>query len=350
MTSAHETKEPCPLCGAMVWSRHPAQPGYRLGLSFEVLHCTGCNTSFAHPLVVDTAIYDAIYSHPEQIPGYDRYAVYARRVSEVDDPMGFLARSEDVYWSISSCVKKMGPGARILDIGSGMGYLTCALRKSGYEATGLDVSRVAVAKAIERYGPYYQEADLAEWSVSHAGVFDMVIMAELIEHVPDPAAFLGMAAKLLRPGGRLVITTPNKSYFPPWVLWETDVPPVHLWWFSENSMRLFARKSGMGITFVDFTAFNRDHPATRIPVIAAGQPSCGARLDEQNRPLSREAQNREAQSRRPWNYRLLKFKRAVARRLRGLGEGLGLASPRCQRGTLCAVLADPRPSAKPPGA
>ena len=328
----------------MVWSRHPAQPGYRLGLSFEVLHCTECNTSFVSPMTVDASIYDVIYCHPDQIPGYDRYANYARMVSESDNPLDYLAQSEDVYWSILSCVKQVGPGARILDVGSGMGYLTYALNKGGYQATGMDVSKVAVDSATERYGPHYQEADLAEWSVSHAGAFDLVLMAEIIEHVPDPVAFLGMAAKLLRPGGRLVITTPNKSYFPPTVLWETEAPPIHLWWFSETSMSLLAGKLGMSIEFVDFTAFNRKHPATKIQVIGPGQPSHGAHLDEQNRPLSREANKREERSRRPGNYHILKLKRYITHRLHALSEGLGLIPPRRQRGTLCAIMTAPRPT------
>lgn len=338
MTDDQIAQDPCPLCGGGVRSCHPAQPGYRIGLHFEVLHCADCDTSFVHPMEVDSTVYDAIYAHADEIPGYDRYAQYARTVAEVADPLDFLARTEDVYWAIRACVEQVGPGARILEVGSGLGYMTYALGKSGYDVTGMDISKVAVDSATARYGPHYQEADLADWSIQKAGEFEMVIMAELLEHVPDPIAFLQMAAKLLRPGGRLVITTPNKSCSPPWMLWETEAPPVHLWWFSETSMQLLAEKLGLGIDFVDFTPFNREHTETPTRIIGPNQPTFGALLDEHNQPLSREALRQAERKRRPSFYRIRKWKRSWASHLRALLKCFRPPTPKHQRGILCAVM------------
>ncbi|MBI3131422.1 MAG: class I SAM-dependent methyltransferase [Acidobacteria bacterium] len=342
MTMPQGTTTRCLLCGSDVQQHHPAQPGYRLGSTFEIHHCAACDTSFAHPMEVDSAIYDAIYAHPDEISGYDRYAKYARSVLEVADPLALLADSEDVYWSIRACVEQLEPGARILEVGSGLGYMTYALLKAGYNVTGMDISKVAVENAKARYGPHYQEADLAEWSVQKAGEFDMVLMAELIEHIPDPLAFLRMAAKLLRPGGRLVVTTPNKSHYPKWMLWESDPPPVHLWWFSEASMKVFARELGLGIAFVDFTPFNRDHGAQPLARIhMPGLPTQGAKLDEQNRPLAPEALLRAERARRPRLYPLRKFQRSAVRRFQSLREWIRPTPPGRSSASLCAVLTKP---------
>lgn len=342
MTKPEGPHATCLLCASAVQRLHPAQPGYRLGATFEILHCPSCDTSFAQPMAVDSAIYDAIYAHPDDISGYDRYAKYARAVLEVPDPLAYLADAEDVYWSIRACVEQLKPGARILEVGSGLGYMTYSLLKAGYDVTGMDISKVAVENAKARYGPHYQEADLAEWSVQKAGEFDMVLMAELIEHVPEPLKFLTMAAKLLRPGGRLVVTTPNKSYYPKWMLWESDPPPVHLWWFSETSMKHFARELGLGVEFVDFTPFNRAHPTKPIArIIMPNLPTQGAKLDAQNRPLSSEAIHRAGLSLRPRFYGLRKFQRSTLRRFQSLREWLAPARPSRLSGALCPVLIKP---------
>jgi 2-polyprenyl-3-methyl-5-hydroxy-6-metoxy-1,4-benzoquinol methylase len=342
MTESQAIPESCLLCASGVKIRHAAQPGYRLGSTFRILHCPTCDTSFAHPMAVDSSIYDAIYANPDQISGYDRYARYAQAVLEVPDPLAYLAESEDVYWAMRSCVEGLKPGARILEVGSGLGYMTYALLKAGHDVTGMDVSKVAVDNATARYGPHYQEADLAVWSVEKAGQFDMVLMAELIEHLPDPLTFMRMAAQLLRPGGRLVVTTPNKSHYPAWMLWESDPPPVHLWWFSETSMRRFAQQLGLGIDFVDFTPFNRDHPVPALPrIIMPDQPTQGAKLDEQNRPLPAEALQRAERSRRPRFYPLRKIQRSALRRVHALRNRFLPPAPGRLSASLCAVLIKP---------
>lgn len=342
MTKPQGTPDHCPLCHSAVQRRHPAQPGYRLGSTFEILHCATCDTSFAHPMGVDSSIYDAIYAHPDEISGYDRYVKYARSVLEVPDPLSLLADAEDVYWSMRSCVKQMKPGAKILEVGSGLGYMTYALLKAGYDATGMDISKVAVENAKALYGPHYQNADLAEWSIQKTGQFDMVLMAELIEHVPDPLSFLRMGAKLLRPGGRLVVTTPNKSYYPKWMLWESDPPPVHLWWFSEGSMDVFAKELALGLEFVDFTPFNRDHPSRPFArIIMPGLPTQGAKLDEENRPLSPKALHQSELKRRPPFYPLRKFQRSTVRRFQSLREWVHPTPPGRLSPALCAVFLKP---------
>ena len=342
MNNVEGTQNICPLCASAAQSLHPAQPGYRRGTTFKIMHCPTCDTSYADPMNIDSLIYDAIYAHPEDIAGYERYARYAKSVLEVADPLSFLANSEDVYWSIRSCVQALKPGARILEIGSGLGYMTYSLLRAGYDVTGMDISKVAVTNANARYGPHFQEADLAEWSVQKAGEFDMVIMAELIEHIPEPLGFLKMAANLLRPGGRLLVTTPNKSYYPKWMLWESDPPPVHLWWFSETSMKVFAKELALGLKFVDFTPRNHEHPSKPTArIIMPNLPTQGAKLDEQNRPLSSEAIHRSTVTLRPSYYILRKFQRSTIRRFQSLWEWISPTLPGRLSETLCAELIKP---------
>ena len=288
---------PCKLCNAPLRCLHPAQPGYREGSFFGVLHCAVCDTSSAYPLTIDPLLYDAIYSQIDSLPGYNRYAHYARQVSLEHNPLAYLAESEDVYWSIRESLADLPFAAKILEIGSGLGYMTFALRRTGFDAIGMDISAVAVENATQRFGPFYQQADLKDWSLRYPQTYDVVLMAELIEHVPEPGNLIQMAVKLLKPGGKLVMTTPNKSHFPEWVLWETEAPPIHLWWFSESSIKSLAYSASLKVHFVDFSSFNRNHPQPPLRVMDPYQPSFGALLDTSNRALSKKARRKREQQR-----------------------------------------------------
>ena len=66
-------------------------------------------------------------------------------------------------------------------------------------------------------------------------------------------------ANILKSGGRLVLTTPNKSPFPRNAVWATDLPPVHLWWLSEESFIYLSQQMGYTCDFVDFRNYNKKH-------------------------------------------------------------------------------------------
>jgi len=230
----------CPLCGGHAVLRSNALPGYVAGSSFRIYRCTECGVSFAEPRVENHRVYEAIYANPGRVPGYMRYERYARLVANAADPLEALSSSEDVYWAVAQALQQRDSALEnpeVLEVGSGLGYLTYALAQSGYRATGIDISRNAVDSARARFGDLFIHADVAEYAARHAGRFDAVIACELLEHVVDPVAFVRIALSLIKPSGQLIVTTPNRMVFDPDVLWETDLPPVHFWWHSEDSLR-----------------------------------------------------------------------------------------------------------------
>jgi 2-polyprenyl-3-methyl-5-hydroxy-6-metoxy-1,4-benzoquinol methylase len=95
---------------------------------------------------------------------------------------------------------------RLLDIGTGYGVLLEEASRLGYEAQGVDLSAPLVAKARAR-GLKVEQGTVEE--VREAGAFDVVTLLDLIEHVTDPLALLAAARRALRPGGELVVYTPN---------------------------------------------------------------------------------------------------------------------------------------------
>lgn len=232
--------------------------GYIEHTTFDIYECSKCNASFADPLASSADMYNHIYRQAEVIPGYMRYYRFAALVTKVPRPLDVLSNLENTYWAIrESLHKEFGSrkDVSLLEIGSGLGYLTYSLNKAGYKAKGLDLSKEAVERATHAYGDFYQAGDLFVVAEECHNKYDCVVMTELIEHVEDPKAFVSAALSLLKPGGKLIMTTPNKTASFPGAVWQSDVPPVHLWWFAEESMTQLAMTLGKRCEFLDFKPF-----------------------------------------------------------------------------------------------
>jgi SAM-dependent methyltransferase len=260
-------------------------PGYQAGRQFTILECEGCRASYASPLTVDDAVYGHIYENIRYVPGYNRYYHYAAEVLRQKHALTYLSRQEESYWAVARHLKnRKADRLKVLEVGCGLGYFTYALALDGFDVTGIDISSKAIAWARSNYGPYYAKKTLAELK-AEGSRYDMVVMNQLIEHLPDVHPFLDEALELLAEGGELMVTTPNKSAYPE-ALWETELPPVHLWWFGEESLRYLASSHGCTVSFVDFKPFTDSHFRVKELLQAPfrGQPV----LDEQGTVIMRQ--------------------------------------------------------------
>src|SRR4029077_3792404 len=97
--------------------------------------------------------------------------------------------------------------ARILDVACGTGYGTAMLG-----AVGADLSFEALRYA-RRHPAAYVASDAARLPFGRR--FDAVVSFETIEHVPDPGRFVAECARVLRPGGLLLVSTPNRDLWSP---------------------------------------------------------------------------------------------------------------------------------------
>jgi 2-polyprenyl-6-hydroxyphenyl methylase / 3-demethylubiquinone-9 3-methyltransferase len=106
-------------------------------------------------------------------------------------------------------------GLRILDIGCGGGLVAEPLARLGARMTGIDPAPDTIAAAqahAQGQGLAIDyRATRAEALVAAGETFDVVLCLEVVEHVPDVAAFLAVAAGLVRPGGVLILSTINRT-------------------------------------------------------------------------------------------------------------------------------------------
>lgn len=187
-----------------------------------------------------------------------RYYRFAEVVKKVKKPLSLLAESENVYWSVQQALLQYVPkkeDVKILEIGSGLGYLTYSLNQEGYSTLGIDISKKAVEKATKNYGNYYECANLFDLAEERKASYDVVIMTELLEHVEDPVLFVKAASSLIKQGGKIILTTPNKDKTPRGFVWQNDIPPVHLFWFSEKSIDVLAKQCGKQCEFINFIPY-----------------------------------------------------------------------------------------------
>src|SRR3989344_8418016 len=117
---------------------------------------------------------------------------------------------------------------KILDLGCGAGEFLSELKKRGYEVFGMDFDREAIQIAKDTFGlenvfalsfeEFCQKSDLPK--------FDMITFFEVIEHLADPVGFIENVKNLLRPGGKIILSTPSrKRVLPNLNSW--DFPPHH---------------------------------------------------------------------------------------------------------------------------
>jgi 2-polyprenyl-6-hydroxyphenyl methylase/3-demethylubiquinone-9 3-methyltransferase len=107
-------------------------------------------------------------------------------------------------------------GKNVLDVGCGGGILSESMARAGAKVTGIDAAQkaltVARLHAMEAGIEVNYQNEVAEvHATEHAGQYDVVTCMELLEHVPDPASLISACTLMLKPGGRLFVSTINRN-------------------------------------------------------------------------------------------------------------------------------------------
>ena len=193
--------------------------------------CPECRVIFQHPQPPPDAMVS--YANTEYEAGVYRDYVEARDM-----------KLEHFRHRLERLLPRVGRG-RLLDIGCSCGYFMEVAATSGFEVEGLEFSGAAIAAADASIRPNILCCSVDGFESSRT--YDLVTAFDLIEHVPQPKAFLSKVRHLLAPGGWLVMTTPDAEHPLRYVMgssWPMLQPMQHLTIFSRQAMRLVLEETG----------------------------------------------------------------------------------------------------------
>jgi methionine biosynthesis protein MetW len=185
----------------------------------------------------------------------------------VDGPYAGLVAAHGLAASHRLALGEVPDGARVLDVGCSTGYLAAELRRRGCEVIGVEVDPAAAEQARAHCAAVVA-GDL-ESAVTHgeveraaAGGVDVVLCADVLEHLRDPWAVLAWLRTLLRPQGKAIISVPNIGH---WTarreLLRGRFPYADFGLFDRTHLRFFTRGSARELARRSGFAVRREHPA-----------------------------------------------------------------------------------------
>jgi 2-polyprenyl-3-methyl-5-hydroxy-6-metoxy-1,4-benzoquinol methylase len=149
-------------------------------------------------------------------------------------------------------LKFLARGKSFLDVGCNTGFAVEAARQLGFDATGYDLSDEAVDIARWTYPASTFRHGTAQAAAETGDRHDVVLCAEMIEHLTELESFAGALARLVRPGGVLHLTTPDTGHWrtPKDLLnWKEVCPPHHLMYFNRDQIRRFLEHAGFRVSY-----------------------------------------------------------------------------------------------------
>lgn len=144
---------------------------------------------------------------------------------------------------IRKYIGSRGKGKSCIEIGCGTGKISRAVVDLVGELTVSDISEKLASKVGKEMGVSWTCQDACSLELPDNS-YDIVISSECIEHVPNPQKALKEMARILKPGGFLVVTTPNKLWYP--VLWLSMATKIRkfagreIWLFPSTAEKILA--------------------------------------------------------------------------------------------------------------
>ncbi|MGI9294212.1 MAG: class I SAM-dependent methyltransferase [Pseudomonadales bacterium] len=243
----------CPVCaGTGIYDFSSRDLMFDGVTSYDYHRCTGCDLVYQQPLPTQQQIASfypesySVYSKPTRtlFSGQELLTLKdSLGYTHLDTPKkhGILQRllAKKAVPDVISCV----PDGKVLDIGCGNGEYLLRLKSIGWQCQGVEFNDTALAICRE-HGLEVFHGDLKAANFA-AESFDFVTAHHLIEHTADPGELIREMARITKPGGTILIRTPNsKALGRRWfgVNWFANDVPRHLMLFCAKSLAILTEQ------------------------------------------------------------------------------------------------------------
>ena len=266
--ATHSQRLPCECCG-----NNQFRPVLCREDGTLIVHCEQCHLEFVNPLPNSLAFQNLYRS--EMVGEDPRDGYFSQYIFEREKRMKSFSK---LYHSRLKFIESLMPNkGNLLDIGCGAGYFVkCAIDR-GWKGHGLELLSEYVQYAQENLNLHkIQQGSLDKELPFQPRLFDVVTLWDLIEHLRHPLACLEKINKATKPGGRLIIWTPNvkNSIFvkEQWLSYKIS---QHFYFFSQSSLQKILNKAGFRIDYITTNKskkglFNRNNT---IPFKRSNKPN-----------------------------------------------------------------------------
>jgi 2-polyprenyl-3-methyl-5-hydroxy-6-metoxy-1,4-benzoquinol methylase len=233
----------CPACGCATSHEH-----LYTKQGCDILRCQACGLGRAEACGFDAASY------------YNDEYFCGRHADGYADYVGaeFILRRQ--FARDVRRIRRLRPSGRLLEIGCAHGFFLQEAKRY-FDVIGIELAAEAAAHC-RRNGLNVITGAVCPDLLERVGPVDVVVMLDVIEHLPDPHEALSLCARRLRPGGLIVLTTGDFGSLAArcaGVGWRLMTPPQHLWFFTVESFRRWTPHLGMQLRAVD-------HPWKLVPL------------------------------------------------------------------------------------
>jgi SAM-dependent methyltransferase len=240
---ASATTLPCPAC------RRAGEHELRFRRNgCDILQCRSCGLGRAQASAFDPgSYYNEGYFSGGHCDGYSDY-LGAEPVLRRE-----FARTVDF-------IRGLRPDGKLLEIGCAYGFFLQEAARY-YEVTGIELAAEAAAHC-RRSGLNVLHGEANVDNLRRIGPVDVIVLLDVIEHLPHPEETLALCRQQLNPGGIVVITTGDFASLAARIAgarWRLMTPPQHLWFFTPESMRRLSAGLGLRLEHLD-------HPWKVVPL------------------------------------------------------------------------------------
>jgi SAM-dependent methyltransferase len=239
----------------------PARP-HAIAARATLLACPACGTPTAHRFLYAKNRCDIFQCATcglgrAQAPAFDPATYYTQGYFSGDHADGYadylgaepVLRRE--FARTVDFIRRFRRAGKLLEIGCAYGFFLQEARRY-FTVSGIELADDAAAYC-RRQG-LAVAAGTADDIERGGGPFDVIVLLDVIEHLPDPQATMRALAHALAPGGVIVLTTGDFASLAARALgsaWRLMTPPQHLWFFTASSMERLAAGAGLEIASLD---------------------------------------------------------------------------------------------------